>query len=104
MKWVEIIKIRTVGEPESRMVTEDLEDFSTMDKGIRPAMVKLYHHATVESDLCIHLYWESESVSPRKSPMGLRIVESIGAWGVANHSIWVEDVSKEVESSAEKEQ
>lgn len=100
MKWVEVIKVRTVGEPESRIVTEVLKDFSTMDKGVRPSMVKLYHHATVESDLCIHLYWESATMSPRKSPMGLRIAESIGALGVANHSIWVEDVSRELEPSA----
>ncbi len=93
MKWVEIIKVRTVGEPESLLVSEILNDFRTMEKRMPPAAIKLYHHATVESDLCIHLYWESETISPRKSPVGLRIVESIGALGVANHSIWVEDVS-----------
>ncbi|MBN2687422.1 MAG: hypothetical protein JXR85_04525 [Deltaproteobacteria bacterium] len=93
MKWVEIIKVRTVGEPESLLVAEIFNDFSAMDKGRPPAEMKLYHHATVESDLCIHLYWESETISPRKSPVGLRIVESIGALGVANHSIWVEDVT-----------
>lgn len=94
MKWVEIIKVRTVGEPERLIVTEVLKDFIAMGIGNQPAGVKLYHHATVESDLCIHIYWESETLSPRKSPMGLRIVESIGALGVANHSIWVEDVSR----------
>lgn len=92
MKWVEIIKVRTVGEPESLLVAEIFRDFSTMERGIPPLAMKLYHHATVESDLCIHLYWESETISPRKSSVGLRIVESIGALGVANHSIWVEDV------------
>jgi hypothetical protein len=93
VKWVEIIKVRTVGEPESLLVAEIFEDFSAMEKGRPPAAIKLYHHATVESDLCIHLYWESETISPRKSPVGLRIVESIGSLGVVNHSIWVEDVS-----------
>ena len=93
MKWVEIIKVRTVGEPESLLVAEIFRDFSTMENGMTPATMKLYHHATVESDLCIHLYWESDTISPRKSPVGLRIVESIGTLGVANHSIWVENVS-----------
>jgi hypothetical protein len=92
VKWVEIIKVRTVGEPESLLVAEIFRDFSTMEKGMPPLAMKLYHHATVESDLCIHFYWESETISPRKSPVGLRIVESIGALGVSNHSIWVEDV------------
>lgn len=93
MKWIEIIKVRTVSEDEFLLVAEIFNDFKMMEKGITPAAIKLYHHATVESDLCIHLYWESETMSPRKSPMGLRIVDSIGALGVANHSIWVEGVS-----------
>lgn len=96
MKWVEIIKIRTVGIPESLLVSEIFEDFSSMGKGMSPSVMKLYHHATVESDHSIHIYWESETVSPRKSPVGLRIVESIGALGVANHSIWVEDMAVSV--------
>ena len=100
VRWVEIIKVRTVGEPEFLLVTEVLRDFSAIHKGNQPVEVKLYHHATVESDLCIHLYWESETTSPRKSPMGLRIVESIGALGVANHSVWIEEVCGEDEISA----
>ena len=91
MKWLEIIKIRTVGEPEYLIVTEMLKKFRSLDDGTQPMAVKLYHHATVESDLCIHIYWNSETMPPRKSPMGLRIVDALGILGVVNHSLWIED-------------
>ena len=92
MKWVEIIKVRMVGgEPESLIETEILQDFRTMEKGNQPTTITLYHHATVESDLSIHIYWESDTVSPRKSSVGVRIVDAIGKLGVVNHSLWIED-------------
>jgi hypothetical protein len=93
VKWVEVIKVRAIGEAESLLVAEILREFTAMEKRDQPTAMKIYRHATVESDRCIHLYWESESLLPGKSVVGFRIVESIGGLGVANHSIWVEDVS-----------
>ena len=94
MQWIEIIKVRAAGTREKQTVADMLKDFNRMDGGTMPASVKLYHHATVESDLSIHIYWESETMPPRKSPMGLRIVETIGSLGLVNHSVWIEDVNR----------
>jgi len=91
MQWIEIIKVRSAGTGETEAVADIFKDFSRMDKGTQPTTVKLYHHASVESDLCIHIYWDSETMPSRKSPMGLRIVDAIGPLGTVNHSIWIED-------------
>lgn len=59
------------------------------EKGLKE--IKIYRHATVDSDLSIHLYWESDEVEKHGSTLGLHLVSSLKEFGRINHSIWIKD-------------
>ena len=99
MKWVEIISLRCATHIDTPFVNELLKGISESDAvtdapehlvGIRE-----YHHSVVETDLSIHLYWECESGSQDKSPLGLRVSSALRDLGLLNHSVWVETAALE---------
>ena len=93
MKWLEIISLRcpgNIGTQVSELLRELHESGSGIDTTKRLAEIKVYHHSTVETDLSIHIHWESESSGQNKSPLGLRIYSSLRNLGLSNHSVWVE--------------
>jgi hypothetical protein len=57
--------------------------------------VKIYHHSLVETDLSIHIHWESEKERHDKSPLGLRLSSALKPLGLLNHSVWVETAARE---------
>jgi len=58
--------------------------------------ITTYHHSVVETDLSIHIHWESEKESQRKSPLGLRVSSALRNLGLLNHSVWVETTALEI--------
>ncbi len=61
------------------------------DRKKHPVAVKIYHHSEVETDLSIHIHWESEKESQRKSSLGLRFSSALKSLGLVNHSAGVEE-------------
>ena len=94
MKWVEIISLRCPRNIADARVSELLRGMRESGSGIDTAKylaeIKVYHHSTVETDLSIHIHWESEQGSQNKSPLGLRIYSALRNLGLSNHSVWVE--------------
>ena len=91
MKWVEIITLRSPARIDTQFVDELV---GQVDKSGTPkhlVEIRIYHHSVVETDLSIHLYWESESGSQHKSPLGLRVSYALKNMGLLNHSVWVEN-------------
>ena len=99
MKWVEIITLRSPGNINRELVGELLKSVGAFDAGndttARITETKIYHHPVIESDLSIQIYWESESGSMDKSPIGLRIASVLKPLGLLNHSVWVETTACE---------
>jgi hypothetical protein len=89
MKWLEIIKLRSVGRGSGLLA--DL--LSSVDKSSQSGLVeiKTYRHAVLETDLSVHLLWESEQPELNGSNLGLRLAQALKEFGLIDRSIWVEE-------------
>ncbi len=91
MRWIEVISVRLAGEPDMPAIRGMLKDCGALSGGMTPTGLNLYSHATVESDVSIHIHWDREHPGiPRKSPQGLRIADTLGEFGMVNHALWIE--------------
>jgi hypothetical protein len=96
---IEIISLRCAPYIDTPFVNELLKGISESDQATDTpehlVEIRVYHHSIVESDLSIHIYWESESGSQDKSPLGLRFSSALKDMGLLNHSVWVETAALE---------
>lgn len=97
MKWVEIITLRSPANNNMKFVDALLEQISSFTIPKYEIQLKIYHHSVVETDLSIHIYWESGDESPRKSPLGLSVASALKPFGLLNHSVWVETAAREID-------
>jgi len=88
MKWLEVIKLRSAGK-DSELLKELL---LSIDKFSQSGLVemKTYHHAALETDLSVHLHWESERPEQNGSSLGHRLTQALKDFGLIDHSIWIE--------------
>jgi len=105
MKWVEIISLRSPGSINGELVDELLkgidESDAVADTPTHLVEIKIYHHSVVETDLSVHIYWESEKESERKSPLGLMFAYVLKSLGLLNHSVWIETAARSPRNTAE---
>jgi hypothetical protein len=94
MRWIEIITLRSPANINTQFVDELLKEVSESDSPTDTPKhlveIRTYHHSVVETDLSIHIYWESEPGSQNKSTLGLRFSYALRNLGLLNHSVWVE--------------
>ena len=99
MKRVEIISLRCPANIDIPFVDELLKEVSESDLPTDTpehlVEIRVYHHSIVETDLSIHIYWESEPGSKDKSPLGLRFSSALKPLGLLNHSVWTETAALE---------
>ena len=99
MKWVEIISLRYPADIDIPFVDELLKEVSESDLPTDTPEhlvgIRVCHHSIVETDLSIHIYWESEPGSQDKSPLGLRFYSVLKPLGLLNHSVWTETAALE---------
>ena len=89
MRWIEIIQVRTVGESALDALAE-LLCHSLEDEGLE---VTVYRHATVPTDLAVHLAHETGGDGAPDRTLGERLAATLGELGLVSHSLWVEAVS-----------
>jgi hypothetical protein len=94
MKWVEIITLRSPSKINGQFIDELLkgvdESDSPTDTPKQLVGIIIYRHSAVETDLSIHIFWESEKENQDKSPLGLRFYSALRPLGLLNHSVWIE--------------
>jgi len=94
MKWLEIITLRSPEKINRQLLDELLEGVRGSDVSSDPSKlsveIRIYHHSVFETDLSIHMYWNSERGWQDKSPLGLRFSSALRNLGLINHSVWVE--------------
>ena len=94
MKWVEIITLRCSSTINEQFIDELLkgvdESDTLIDTPKHLVEIKAYHNSVVETDFSIHIHWESEKGSQRKSPLGIRFSSALKPLGLLNHSVWFE--------------
>ena len=97
MKSVEIITLRSSGNINKQFVDELLKGVRESDTDMPNGLIeiRIYHHAVVETDLSIHIYWKSELGSQDKSPLGLRVSSALKPLGLLSHSVWVETYARD---------
>jgi hypothetical protein len=100
MKWVEIITLRSPLKINGQFIDEllngvDESDSPTVTPGHLVEVI-IYHHSVVETDLSIHIFWESEKENQDKSPLGLRFSSALKPLGLLNHSVWIERADREI--------
>jgi hypothetical protein len=91
MKWIEIIKLRSAGK-----ASEPLKPFlSAIAKNGQRGLIetRIYHHALWETDWALHLHWESQGPEKYGSALGLRLSQALEAFGLIDHSVWIEEKS-----------
>jgi hypothetical protein len=99
MKWVEIIALRSPSKINGQFIDELLEGVgesdSSTDTPKHLVEVRIYYHSVVETDLSIHIFWESEPGIQNKSPLGLRFFSALKPLGLLNYSVWIETAAWE---------
>ena len=95
MKWVEIITLRSPIRINTQFVDELLKQVDKSDIPNHLVEIRTYHHSVVETDLSIHIHWESKPGSQHKSPLGLKFSYALRNLGLLNHSVWVETAALE---------
>ena len=87
MNAVEIIHLRMAGESPQALV-----DVIRKSVGSQPDLVdlRIYRHAKVETDLVVHLHRAMTQQSDRVCECGERLASMLRAYGMVEHSVWVE--------------
>jgi hypothetical protein len=91
MKWMEIITLRSVADAERKMVSELVSQVRGTDKQTQPLEVRIYRHATVDTDLSIHIYWECASKAQQQGTIGALLANAARDFGMVSHSVWIEE-------------
>jgi hypothetical protein len=61
------------------------------DEGLKK--IRIFRHHRLDNEWGVQIDWESEKANTDKSTLGLRIAESLKAFGMINHYVWVEEKS-----------
>ncbi len=87
MRWLEIIILRTAGNPEPP--SRELEHFagSLTAPGLEKAV--LYNHAFIPGDLALALHWNTDEPRGRGSDLALGLVQELRRQGLIDHSVWI---------------
>ena len=89
MTWLEVIHVR-VTEPEldrAIPIFRQLLDEIREKESCRE--VKLFRRALLETDICLHLYHDSENIEDAGSTVGLHLASALKPFGMVNHTVWV---------------
>ena len=90
MKWIEVITLRSLAKVDPQLLDQLLGQVVKSKTPGHPAKIRIYHHSVVETDLSIHIHWETERELPRESPLGQQLSYALKAFGLLTHSVWVE--------------
>lgn len=91
MRWIEIITLRLAQENleavDPSFVISIVQDHQI--NGLEA--IRVYRHATMETDLSVHLQWDSGLVEPRGSKAARHLARVLEDYGLVNRSAWSEE-------------
>ena len=94
MKWLEIIELRSVGSNRELLKRQLKALIDEAHKKAEQQAIKVYNHVAIDTDFSIHLLYDSVKADINGSPLGLQLVSTLKEFGLVNHSVWVETLSK----------
>jgi len=89
VKWLEVIKLRSAGKNPGSL--EELLRSMSQVKQNGLLEKHTYRHAALETDLSVHLLWESEFPEMNGSAPGLRLAQALKEFGLTDHAVWVKE-------------
>ena len=91
MKWLEVLHLRTA-EQESDRLMHLLRQLITEIRVHRTCReIKMFKRALLETDVCLHLYHDTDSIETTGSLVGLHLARELKAFGMLNHTVWMVD-------------
>lgn len=96
MKWIEIITIR-MGRGDLESIDSELL-LSMADNYLSDSIkkIKIYRHVNMETDLSVHLFWNSGKADSGRSPLAQHLIQFLKEFGLVNHSVWLEEADKNI--------
>ena len=94
MRWIEILKIRSIEKRSEELLHELLRIAAHAEDERGLTKIKVYRHASMDSDVRVHLLWTSENGNIVPSVLGQRIASAMEEFGWVNHSVWMEVVKE----------
>jgi len=91
MKWIEIINLRSAGIPREVIQQKVPRSVSEQERSKSPMSIQVYRHATLDTDLSVHLLFESPGPEARPSALGQRLASALKEFGLVSHSVWIEE-------------
>ena len=98
MRWMETIKVQSAtgkehaAEHELTLLADDVKK-NPDRQGLREAAVS--SHATVHGCFALRLFWDTDDPKPSGSALGISLAQSLKAFGLVDHSVWIEALSNE---------
>ena len=90
MEWIEVIAVRTLAVERHALEKELAALVRAEEPGAGEIGIELFHHATLETDLTLHLHHTLEKVDPLGSELGRQLAETLTEYGRVYHSVWVQ--------------
>ena len=93
MRWLETIKVQAASGKESRAENELMALVRDVRKSPEcPGLLEpvVYRLASFPGYFAIRLFWDTECPQIRGSVVGLSFAESLKAFGLVDHSVWIE--------------
>jgi hypothetical protein len=97
MVWMEMIRLRaTEGQTEAAL---GLLRYSVNNVVKESGLVQIhvYNSASFHGDMALSLVWDTHLPHRHGSRTGLTIGETLNAFGLVEHSIWVEKEARQAE-------
>ena len=91
MKTVEIISVRLDPRRKEPLLKELRATLESRKRSDDQLIFEIYRHATVPTDLCVHLRFESPSAQVLPSDLGQHLASELREFGQISHSTWVEE-------------
>ena len=90
MKWLETIELRSTEGNRKSLESQLLKLVNEVNRKTENHAIKVYNRSAIGTDFCIQLLHDSRKVVANGSQLGLHLVSELKAFGLINHSIWVE--------------
>lgn len=94
MKWLEVIELRSA-DRNNELIESRLNNLiNEFDKKNKSQAIKVYCRVMIDTDFSIHLLNDSKNPDHGGSRLGLHLASALKAFGMVNHSVWIEMQSK----------
>lgn len=92
MRWIDIITLRSATANLEALSNEFLLSIINNKQTENLKESKIYRRHALETDLSIHLFWDSENIEQKGNILVQHLIQFLKQYGLVNHSIWVEQV------------